>query len=174
MAVHCIYNNSIPRILKATEFCLVVNDDNRSEFPRHLVYFPVRYLGSLSSYASYGWHTPFWWEMVTWPTCLKRTVIWNRRSWFGTCWSEASYQPEDVAVSAQSTVSNLNTLVHIVMLTVCEHYTDGDFISWWRTSISSSSVVHRRKWSTAFPAATSSVQIRWKNHDRKTFTHQDE
>ena len=65
-------------------------------------------------------------------------------------WPEAPYQPVDVAVSAQSTVRNSKTLVHI-----CHAYsfaiysTVGDFI------ISSSSVVHRSKWTSASPVVSS-------------------
>ena len=31
--------------------------------------------------------------------------FWNRRSWIGTCWPEAPYQPVNVALSPQTTVS---------------------------------------------------------------------
>ena len=72
----------------------------------------------------------------------------------------------DVPELAQSTVSNPNTLIHVIMLTSLRHSTDGDFIS-------SSSVPHRRNRTADFPVTSSSVYFRWRNHDRKPFTYQE-
>ena len=75
--------------------------------------------------------------------------FWNRRSWIGTCWPEA---PVDVAVSAQleSTVSNSNILTHNTYSLQLSIGSGGD-------SISSSSIDHKSKWTTASPVIPSSV-----------------
>ena len=51
-AMHYLPDNSIPKLLKLTVCCPVVDDDKRSDFPRRIVQFPERYVGSSSSY---GW-----------------------------------------------------------------------------------------------------------------------